>query len=121
MGARGGRQRIPRPPTARSGGPAPWSHLPESERRLSLAQVRDRCAALPPPRPPAMVMPGSRPAAVLVPLFESSGEATLILTKRPDTMPSHQGEISFPGGGVRPDVDASPLDAAMRETEEEIG
>jgi len=83
--------------------------------------VRDRCAALPPPQPPALVMPGSRPAAVLVPLFERDGEAHVVLTKRPDTMPSHQGEISFPGGGVDPDVDESLLDAALREAEEEIG
>jgi 8-oxo-dGTP pyrophosphatase MutT (NUDIX family) len=122
MSARGGRQRIPRPPTARPGGPAPWSNLPIADRRLSLAQVRERCAALPPPQPPAVVMPGSRPAAVLVPMFESDrGQASLILTKRPDTMPTHQGEVSFPGGGVRAGVDESLLDAALRETEEEIG
>jgi len=66
-------------------------------------------------------MPGSRPAAVLVPLFEADGEAHVILTKRPDTMPSHKGEISFPGGGLRAGVDASLQDAALREAEEEIG
>jgi 8-oxo-dGTP pyrophosphatase MutT (NUDIX family) len=122
MSARGGgRQRIPRPPTARAGGPAPWSHLPADDRRLSLAEVRQRCTALPPPQPPAQVMPGSRPAAVLVPLFETGGEAHVVLTKRPDTMPTHQGEVSFPGGGMRDGVDATPLDAALREAEEEIG
>jgi len=66
-------------------------------------------------------MPGSRPAAVLVPLFEAEREAHLVLTKRPDTMTSHQGEISFPGGGLRAGVDASVQDAALREAEEEIG
>jgi 8-oxo-dGTP pyrophosphatase MutT (NUDIX family) len=83
--------------------------------------VRDRCAALPQPQPPALVMPDSRPAAVLVPLFESGGEAGVVLTKRPDTMPTHQGEVSFPGGGMRAGVDDSLLDAALREAEEEIG
>ena len=121
MSARGGEQRIPRPADARVGGPAPWSHVPADRRRLSLAQVRERCAALPPPQPPPFEMPGSRPAAVLVPLFEADGEAHVILTKRPDTMPSHQGEISFPGGGLRPGVDTGLQDAALRETEEEIG
>jgi 8-oxo-dGTP pyrophosphatase MutT (NUDIX family) len=121
MSARGGRQRIPRPPTARAGGPAPWSHFPADQRHLSLAQVRERCEALPPPQQPAMVMPGSRPAAVLVPLFEADGEAEVVLTKRPDTMPTHQGEVSFPGGGMRAGVDESLLDAALREAEEEIG
>jgi len=42
MAARGGEQRIPRPPDARVGGPAPWSHVPADRRRLSLAQVRER-------------------------------------------------------------------------------
>ena len=96
MSARGGEQRIPRPPHARTGGPPPWAHVSPDRRRLSLAEVRERCAALPPPQPPPFEMPGSRPAAVLVPLFEADGEAHLVLTKRPDTMPSHQGEISFP-------------------------
>jgi 8-oxo-dGTP pyrophosphatase MutT (NUDIX family) len=68
-----------------------------------------------------MEMPGSRPAGVLVALFEQEGEAHLILTKRPETMPTHQGEISFPGGGLWPGVDASPRDAALREAEEEVG
>jgi 8-oxo-dGTP pyrophosphatase MutT (NUDIX family) len=121
MTTRGGGQRIPRPPDARAGGAAPWSHLPADRRRLSLAEVRERCAALPTPQPPPFEMPGSRPAAVLVPLFERDGEAHVILTRRPDTMPTHQGEVSFPGGGVREGVDATLLDAARREAEEEIG
>jgi 8-oxo-dGTP pyrophosphatase MutT (NUDIX family) len=120
MSSRGGEQHIPRPPGAQVGGPAPWSHVPADRRRFSLAQVRDRCAALPAPQPPPFEMPGSRPAAVLVPLFEAGGEANVILTRRPDTMPTHQGEVSFPGGGVHP-RDASRRDAALREAEEEIG
>ena len=67
-----------------------------------------------------MEMPGSRPAGVLVPLFEKAGEAHVILTKRPETMPTHQGEISFPGGGLQPGVDDSPRDTALREAREEI-
>jgi 8-oxo-dGTP pyrophosphatase MutT (NUDIX family) len=54
-------------------------------------------------------------------MFEESGEARVILTKRPEHMPSHRGEIAFPGGKVQPDVDATVLDAALREAEEEIG
>ncbi len=64
--------------------------------------------------------PGSRDAAVLIPLFEEAGEARVVLTKRPDTMPSHQGEIAFPGGKVD-EADAGPVEAALRETDEEIG
>ena len=66
-------------------------------------------------------MPGSRDAAVLIPLFERDDEVHVVLTKRPETMPSHQGEIAFPGGTVQPGVDRSPVDAALREAHEEIG
>ena len=45
----------------------------------------------------------------------------MVLTKRPETMPSHQGQIAFPGGKIDPAVDATPRDAALREAEEEIG
>lgn len=60
-------------------------------------------------------------AAVLAPLFEDEkGEIRVLLTKRPDTMPTHAGHISFPGG--RPDPgDEGPVDTALRETHEEVG
>jgi 8-oxo-dGTP pyrophosphatase MutT (NUDIX family) len=63
----------------------------------------------------------ARDAAVLVPVFELDGQARVVLTRRPQTMAHHQGEIAFPGGKVDPAVDASPRDAALREAEEEIG
>jgi 8-oxo-dGTP pyrophosphatase MutT (NUDIX family) len=121
MTARGGGQRIPRPPNARPGGAPPWIALPPEARRFTLAEVRERCALLPPPRRAELVAAQSRPAAVLLPLFEESGEARLILTKRPDTMPSHRGEIAFPGGKHQPGVDESLRHAALREAHEEIG
>jgi 8-oxo-dGTP pyrophosphatase MutT (NUDIX family) len=60
-------------------------------------------------------------AAVLVALFEDeSGDVRVILTKRPDTMPTHAGHISFPGG--RPDPGDDGVTAtALREAEEEVG
>jgi 8-oxo-dGTP pyrophosphatase MutT (NUDIX family) len=119
--ARGGNQRIPRPIGARPGERPPWADLEPDARRFTLDEVRERCAALPPPLRPDVVAPGSRAAAVLLPLFEEAGEARVILTKRPDTMPSHQGEIAFPGGKHQPDVDESLQHAALREAEEEIG
>lgn len=120
MVGRGGRQRIPRPPTIRPGRPSPWAHVPADRRSLGLDAVRERLADLPPPSPPDIAVPGSRDAAVLLPLFEEAGEARLILTKRPDTMPSHRGEIAFPGGKL--DVGDVTLEAAaLRETYEEIG
>ncbi|HXY92651.1 MAG TPA: CoA pyrophosphatase [Acidimicrobiia bacterium] len=86
-----------------------------------MREVRARCADLPAPVPGERLFPETRDAAVLLPVFEADGEARLVLTRRPDTMSHHQGEIAFPGGKIDPAVDASPRDAALREAEEEIG
>jgi 8-oxo-dGTP pyrophosphatase MutT (NUDIX family) len=110
---------VPRPPGVVPGGPPPWTALPADERRLTLAQVRARCADLPVPPPLPDDLP-SRAAAVLVPVYEEYGEAHVVLTKRPDTMPNHPGQVSFPGGKVDPALDTSPQDAALREAQEEI-
>lgn len=59
-------------------------------------------------------------AAVLVPIVDRGGSPALVFTKRTDTVGTHRGQISFPGGRVDPD-DAGFLEAALRETEEEIG
>ncbi|GHC65539.1 CoA pyrophosphatase [Limoniibacter endophyticus] len=59
-------------------------------------------------------------AAVLVPVVERENGTSLILTKRTETLRSHSGQIAFPGGRVDPE-DATIRDAALRETEEEIG
>lgn len=115
--------RIPRPPTARPGGPTPWAGLPPEQRRPTLADVRRVCAALPVPERPPFDGPGMQGAAVLAPFFADAGDdqARVILTKRPDTMPSHRGDIAFPGGKFHPDLDIDLLDSALREAEEEVG
>ena len=60
-------------------------------------------------------------AAVLAPLYEDEeGNVRVILTKRPDTMPTHAGHIAFPGGRPHPG-DAGPVDTALREANEEMG
>jgi 8-oxo-dGTP pyrophosphatase MutT (NUDIX family) len=87
--------------------------------RLDLAAVRAALAELGPPRPPELVLPDSRQAAVLVALFEEGGQARVIFTRRTTTLPSHQGEVSFPGGKSMPGE--APLAAALRESHEEIG
>ena len=59
------------------------------------------------------------PAAVLVPVVDRA-DPTVILTLRTDTVRSHAGQVSFPGGRIDPG-DGGPIEAALREAEEEIG
>ena len=59
-------------------------------------------------------------AAVLVPFFEREGDYHLLFTLRTSNLPTHKGDVSFPGG--RADKkDASLLGTALRESEEELG
>jgi len=60
-----------------------------------------------------------RPAAVLVPVVDYP-QPTVLLTQRSAHLNDHAGQISFPGGKIDA-TDASPLDTALREAEEEIG
>jgi 8-oxo-dGTP pyrophosphatase MutT (NUDIX family) len=60
-----------------------------------------------------------RPAAVLVPIV-AHPEPTVLLTQRAQHLPNHAGQVSFPGGKIEKS-DASPLAAALRESNEEIG
>lgn len=62
---------------------------------------------------------GLRNAAVLVPLVKRD-EWQVLLTKRTDHLHHHPGQVSFPGGRADA-IDLSPVDTALRETEEEIG
>jgi 8-oxo-dGTP pyrophosphatase MutT (NUDIX family) len=64
--------------------------------------------------------PGTKDAAVLVPLYLDRGALHAVFTKRRDDLKRHAGEISFPGG--RPDFPDEDLrTTALREAEEEIG
>ncbi|MEL6980698.1 MAG: CoA pyrophosphatase [Pseudomonadota bacterium] len=61
-----------------------------------------------------------RPAAVLCALAPRSSGFHVILTRRAAHLSAHAGQIAFPGGKIDPG-DPSPLAAALREAEEEIG
>jgi 8-oxo-dGTP pyrophosphatase MutT (NUDIX family) len=62
----------------------------------------------------------SNAAAVLMPLFERDGELHVVYIRRSDHVASHRGQVAFPGGRVEA-VDATLLDAALREAHEEVG
>lgn len=58
-------------------------------------------------------------AAVLVPLIRRQQGMNVILTVRASDMPSHAGQISFPGGKTHPEDDG-PVATALREAHEEV-
>ncbi len=60
-----------------------------------------------------------RPAAVLIPVVDHP-EPTVLLTQRAAHLNNHAGQIAFPGGKIDA-TDASPVDTALREAEEEVG
>lgn len=62
-----------------------------------------------------------RRAGVLVLFYPYGAGATLhlVLTRRTNSVESHRGQISFPGGSLDPNEDA--IGAALREAQEELG
>ncbi|MEJ0078200.1 MAG: CoA pyrophosphatase [Alphaproteobacteria bacterium] len=61
----------------------------------------------------------TRAAAVLVPVVDHA-EPGVLLTVRTSDLPSHAGQVAFPGGKIDA-ADASPVAAALREAHEEVG
>lgn len=88
------------PRTGQAFGPSDWDLNPELKGDLA-------------------VMEPPRPAAVLVPVMLRH-ELTVLLTQRSADMPSHPGQISFPGGKVEKS-DRDALACALREAHEEVG
>ncbi|MGA2410455.1 MAG: CoA pyrophosphatase [Candidatus Binataceae bacterium] len=69
------------------------------------------------PMPPTR---GHKAAAVLLPLVDHNGSASILYTRRADRMKTHPGQVAFPGG--RLDLtDKDLVSAALRETYEEVG
>jgi 8-oxo-dGTP pyrophosphatase MutT (NUDIX family) len=98
------------------------------------ASIHDRIRSCVHAEPPTAILTGDfsvaggqvredRPltaAAVLVGLVKHGAELAVLLTQRTDHLHHHGGQISFPGGRVEAH-DVSPVETALRETEEEIG
>lgn len=80
------------------------------------AETGDHMLDLSRPEPPTQL----KPAAVLIPILPQKSGATILLTKRTETLSSHAGQIAFPGG--RADLeDGTVFSTALREAREEIG
>ena len=60
------------------------------------------------------------PSAVLIPLYKDSGSYYIVFIRRTETVKTHKGQISFPGG-TSEQTDGSLLETALRESDEEIG
>ena len=128
---RGGPQVIPRPDGWRLGGPNPWTSRLEGAdlaELFALPRVESILAAhnpehphvegpTTPMRPP--FLNATKNSAVLAPLFEHEGETRILLTRRSARLRSHSHQVAFPGG--RLDDGETAEDAALRETEEEVG
>ncbi len=64
--------------------------------------------------------PDFRDAGVLIPYWHDGESVQMLFTLRTSHLPSHSGQISFPGG-AHEDGDPGLMATALRETEEELG
>jgi 8-oxo-dGTP pyrophosphatase MutT (NUDIX family) len=114
----GGRQQLPRPAQWHELAHAPWSRLDTSALQdieaVRTAFARHRID------PESQRAPEhAQPSAVLVALFVATDGPRVLLTRRSEMLTSHKGQIAFPGG--RLEAGETSLQAALRETHEEIG
>jgi len=89
--------------------PLPGSGAHEPLRAVSSGTLKPRFEHKLPPRP----------GSVLILLYEDEGAIKFPLTKRPDYLGTHGGQISLPGG--KAELDEDVIATALREGEEEIG
>ena len=59
-------------------------------------------------------------ASVLIPILTFKKDLEILLTKRSNNLKNHPGQIAFPGG-KKDQIDSSPIETALRETQEEVG
>jgi 8-oxo-dGTP pyrophosphatase MutT (NUDIX family) len=113
----GGSQVVPEPSLRRSAGPAAWNGRSADFSLQAIRSHFDRRVS--PVGVTSSPRSDERISAVMGLLAEGEYGAEILLTRRSQTMTNHRGEISFPGGRV--DEGESIVDAALRETWEEVG
>jgi 8-oxo-dGTP pyrophosphatase MutT (NUDIX family) len=89
--------------------PLPGSVAHEPLRATPIGAIRPKFEHQRPPRP----------GSVLILLYEEDGKIKFPLTKRPEYLGAHGGQISLPGGKAEPGENF--IQTALREGEEEIG
>jgi 8-oxo-dGTP pyrophosphatase MutT (NUDIX family) len=85
--------------------------------RLMIPRLRQELSERKPQRVDA---PSRISAAILIPLYCIDNDYYVVFTERTQSVRTHKGQISFPGGS-RDETDPSLLETAVRECEEEIG
>src|SRR6266566_5628799 len=93
--------------------------ISEPPRGAPLSRERIRAALRATPPQLSASEPSLRPAAVLMPIVERD-EPSVLFTRRTEHLPSHAGQVCFPGGRFHAD-DKTLIQTALREMEEEIG
>ena len=89
----------------------PW--FAPVETVVATARADQLSRILPPPD-------GGRRAAVLMLFGDGPEGRDILLIQRAATLSSHGGQVAFPGGVIDPG-DVGPVDAALREAQEETG
>ena len=89
----------------------PW--FAPVENVVATARADQLSRILPPPE-------GGRRAAVLMLFGDGPEGRDILLIQRAATLSSHGGQVAFPGGVIDPG-DVGPVDAALREAQEETG
>jgi 8-oxo-dGTP pyrophosphatase MutT (NUDIX family) len=111
----GGEQRIPRPAAWRIEVTGWAERVVPTAAEIAAAVAEAALHQL----PMTPTFPDARPSAVLLALVDGPSGAEVLLTKRSKELRNHSGEISFPGGRI--DADETPVEAALREAQEEVG